>query len=262
MLDNDAAQHIGTAPVNIDEEDADVGMYYSILPIRDTTVIERWKYRARRWTFYCMFALLIIIVLKFQFMVNDLGTWFWVIHLLWVDLDVTVTKNQNFVRFIHGGSFIGSFIIAAVGTLILVREPNFIHSRAGLRHRQEYQLWIIHSITNFVPPFLHALDLYHNLPSLRKRHDISAPCRKLPKDSAHSSPLRQSIRALWMFVSPVAIVIGWFFLKEDPEYDVIHDFPLAIYMPALIVIDILAGILLLFCLFTRTSKYPPLLEKS
>jgi len=208
-----------------------------------------------------MLAATIVIALAFDFMANDLGSWFWVIHLLWFDLDVTVTKNQNFIRFFHGPSFIGSFITAAIGTLVLAREPYFLHQRSLVRHREVYQLWIIHSITNFLPPFLHAIDLFYNYEALRKRHDFSSPCTTLPKGTAHSPRIRQLLRMLWTFLAPMGIVIAWFYLHfhPDDEYIVIENFPIAIYMPALIILDCLAGILLLAVLMTKPTKYPPLI---
>lgn len=257
--------HAGSPMNSAEDEEEDVGTFYSILPIRDTTVRERWKHRCRRTIFYAMFVGAVVIALQFEFMVNDLGSWFWIIHLLWADLDVTVTKNQNFVRFFHGPSFVGSFMTAAIGTLVLAREPLFIHNRSLARHRAGYQLWIIHSITNFLPPFLHILDLWHNYEALRKRHDFSTPWTPIPKDSARSPRLRQTIRMLWSFIAPLGIVIAWYYLHfhPDDEYIVIENFPIAIYMPALVVIDALAWTLLLAVLTTRpkppiTSAYTPI----
>eukprot|EP00026_Physarum_polycephalum_P013457 Phypoly_transcript_13859.p1 GENE.Phypoly_transcript_13859~~Phypoly_transcript_13859.p1 ORF type:complete len:264 (+),score=25.28 Phypoly_transcript_13859:178-969(+) len=253
----------GHAGSPLNAEDDEVGTRYSILPSRDTTVRERWKYRARRWTFYVMFAGIIIIALGFPFMVNDLGSWFWIIHLLWFDLDVTVTKNQDFLRFFHGPSFIGSFMTAAIGTLVIARNPYFIHQRSLVRHREVYQLWIIHSLTNFLPPFLHAIDLFYNYEALRKRHDFSSPCIPLPKVTAHSSLIRQLLRMIWTFLAPLGIVIAWFFVHfyPDDEYIEIENFPIAIYMPALVVLDALAGILLLVVLISRPKPtYPPLIS--
>jgi len=252
-------QNVGTPLEDIDNEgSSEVGAFYSILPIRDTAVKERWKYRLRRWVFYIMFAALMTLVLRFTFMINDLGSWFWVIHLLWFDLDVTVTKNQNFVRFFHGVSFIGAFITAAIGSLIIAFEPSFIQDRSNMQHRSEVEMWTVHSITNYIPPVFHIIDLFYNYEALRKRHYIMLP-GTIPKHSHHST-FRQFMRVMWMFVSPVIVVVVWFILHFYPEYDAIANY-FSVTVPALVVLDLLSGVLLLVILVIRPkTKYPPLLN--
>jgi len=240
------------------DEEEDIGALYSLLPNRDATVRERWKYRIRRWIFYNMFVAFLVVMVQSPFMINDLGSWFWVIHMLYFDLDVTVTKNQQFVRFFHGCSFIGSFITGAMGSLVLAFEPSFINSRSAMNHRSIAAMWVIHSFTNYLPPFLHFFDLTYNYEALRKRHYILLP-GSIPKHTRYS-PTRKALYVAWMLLSPVAVAAVWFVLHLPPEYDVIHDY-LSVVVPSLVVLDFLAGILLLVVLVVRPrSQYTPIAD--
>lgn len=246
-----------------EEEEEEVGAHYSILPIRSETVFERWKYRTRRFVFYSMFLAFLVLVMRIDFMVNDLGSWFWVIHLFYFDLDVTVTKNQRFVRFFHGCSFIGSFITAAIGSLVVAVSPDFIPDRSEEHHISMAFIWVIHSITNYLPPLFHGFDMYYNYEALRKRHYLQFVKPGTKSKPYRYSPLRQFGRMLWTMLSPVLVVAVWFLVPLHPEYDVIKEY-FSVMIPALVVLDILSGVLFFVVLVVKpkvNSAYPPLLEK-
>lgn len=79
---------------DLDDPDNAGGTYYSILPDRRVAVKERWKHWWRRTVFYIMILLFTGGITVWGLLVADINIWFWLLHTLWFELDVTVSKNN------------------------------------------------------------------------------------------------------------------------------------------------------------------------
>jgi hypothetical protein len=135
-------------PGNADLDDDDDDTYYSIIPDRSHAIRERWKYAFRRTCFYVFLGTVFGGAVAYPFIITNLTVWFWIIYLLWFELDVTVPKNAVsyyayiplvyffescviLVHVLHGLAFNGSFLICILATLLMfVFNPNFIAERA------------------------------------------------------------------------------------------------------------------------------------
>jgi hypothetical protein len=86
---------------DIDDDDDDEEAYYSIIPDRSQAIRERWKYAFRRACFYVFLGTVFGGTIAFPFIITNLTVWFWIIYLLWFELDVTVSKNSVSTLLIH-----------------------------------------------------------------------------------------------------------------------------------------------------------------
>merc|ERR1712137_62303 len=113
-------------PGNTDLDDDD-DTYYSIIPDRSHAIRERWKYTFRRACFYIFFGTVFGGTISYPSIITNLTIWFWIIYLLWFELDVTLPKNAFLVQVFHSLAFTGSFLICVLATLLMfVFNPNFI----------------------------------------------------------------------------------------------------------------------------------------
>lgn len=75
------------------DDDDDDDTYYSIIPDRTHTIRERWKYAFRRTCFYVFLGTIFGGTIAYPPIITNLTVWFWIIYLLWFELDVTLPKN-------------------------------------------------------------------------------------------------------------------------------------------------------------------------
>eukprot|EP01129_Flabellula_baltica_P008411 TRINITY_DN3338_c0_g1_i1.p1 TRINITY_DN3338_c0_g1~~TRINITY_DN3338_c0_g1_i1.p1 ORF type:complete len:329 (+),score=30.69 TRINITY_DN3338_c0_g1_i1:56-988(+) len=68
----------------------------------------------RRFMFYCYFAVFLILVHFQVFNVYKLFLWFWIIHTLYLEIDVGSKYQKLFILFLNPLSFVGSFFIASI----------------------------------------------------------------------------------------------------------------------------------------------------
>jgi len=231
-----------------------IGAYYSLLPDRNASVKERWKYWWRRAVFYLLILVFIAGIVAWHWLVQDMSTWFWLLQALWFDLDVTVSKNNKFIRFFHGVAFAGAFVSAVFGSMVIAFKPQFIHDRAITEEEKVAILWTTHCISNYLPVFLHLADLRLNKEQLKKRHYFTFKQPINSKASPASSSIHnQVLRVFWMLASPIILVLLWVLITKSPaQYEVMYNNK-AVVVTAMLIADIISIVILVGTL-TRRRK--------
>lgn len=85
--------YIPATDLGDDDDDDDEMSYLSIIPDRSQAVREKWKYAFRRTCFYVFLGTVFGGTISFPFLITNLTVWFWIIYLLYFELDVTASKN-------------------------------------------------------------------------------------------------------------------------------------------------------------------------
>jgi len=229
-----------------------VNARHSLLPDKITTTKERYKYWLRRSVFYALIVGMVVSVVRYPYVIQDVSTWFWLIHALWFDLDVTVSKNNRPVRFFHGASFVGSFLMAGLGTYFIAYNTETFEHRSKKEHETFATLMVIHCIACFLPPLLHVIDLSLNRENLKKCHVMILKTR-VPRHSSHPTFFNQIIRVLWMFSSPLLILLAWVGLNFQSDYKLV-DANYLFVVPSLFFIDLSTTGLLVFAIRKKVFR--------
>eukprot|EP01104_Vermistella_antarctica_P018461 TRINITY_DN6846_c0_g1_i1.p2 TRINITY_DN6846_c0_g1~~TRINITY_DN6846_c0_g1_i1.p2 ORF type:complete len:326 (-),score=85.13 TRINITY_DN6846_c0_g1_i1:1520-2464(-) len=132
-------------------------------------------------------------------LITNLTFWFWAIHTLYFELELTHPKHTHLVRFFHGMSFNGSFMVMMMVVVLLIHNPSFIAERAKQEGLPLALMWGINIQIHFLPPILHIIDLLMALPQIRQRW----------KMSLKNSRVTTFLKTLWFMASPLLVCLGW-----------------------------------------------------
>ncbi|GAM26924.1 hypothetical protein SAMD00019534_100990 [Acytostelium subglobosum LB1] len=156
-----------------------------------------------------MLTYFLVAVIMFPFLITNLTFWFWIVHVLWFDLDLSTNKNNQFVQLLHALSFVGSYIVMVTATVLLViLNPDFIAERARLEHHSVAFAWALNILIHYVPPVILTADLLLSTEHIRKRHRIHLNYRG--NNSRRSTRMiRDALKVVWAYGAPIGLVGIW-----------------------------------------------------
>ncbi|KAF2075682.1 hypothetical protein CYY_002995 [Polysphondylium violaceum] len=228
-------------------------LYYSDLPIRSHIQKDKYKHWGRRVLFYLLLAYFIAATVSFSFLIKNLTFWFWLIHVLWFELDLTTNKNNFFVQVLHSLSFVGSYVIMITSIILLViLNPEFIANRAKIENHSIAFAWSQNILIHWIPPLLLTLDLVFHKEHIRKRHRIFFNKRR--NNGNAKAWIKDFVKALWCIASPMVVVGIWFgsgFTIES-VYGVTN-YNLSYLVPSMVVVDIILGVFLIYYIRKRDA---------
>eukprot|EP01112_Ceratiomyxa_fruticulosa_P019383 TRINITY_DN6336_c0_g1_i1.p1 TRINITY_DN6336_c0_g1~~TRINITY_DN6336_c0_g1_i1.p1 ORF type:complete len:251 (-),score=22.71 TRINITY_DN6336_c0_g1_i1:18-770(-) len=226
-------------------------VYIPILQDHKQLLKERWKFWLRKGLFYVLLTVNMMACIKFPFLITNLTTWFALVHVLWFELDLAQGRNSILIQFFHGMSFVGSYTICVLATLLIfVFNPGFLEERSKKEHHSVAIAWLLFAWSHWLPPILLSLDLYLNLDLLQRRHRLTM--FRLLKEGQEVSKItmvRQTIRILVIIFTPIALISVWYLAGFTPQkvYDTTN-LNYGIGIPVGLVTNILAGAVLVYFL--------------
>ncbi|EFA75711.1 hypothetical protein PPL_10764 [Heterostelium album PN500] len=224
-------------------------IYYSELPLRDQIQREKYKHWARRILFYLQLAYFITATVMFPFLITNLTFWFWLIHTLWFELDITSNKNNIWIQMLHALSFVGSWIVMITATILLViLNPDFIKSRAEKEHHSVVFAWLLNVLIHYIPPVLVTVDLFLHREHHRKRHRIILSKQR----NTTRVWVKDSIKVIWAYCAPMAVVGIWLGVGFTPEnvYGVTN-YSYSYLIPLMVVTDLVFATLFVYVVKKR-----------
>jgi len=184
-----------------------------ILPDQADILKESWKYAWRRTVFYIDLLGLIGYISQFPLQLTGIFTWVWIANILWFELDLTSVRSNILVQFLHGFSFIGSYLGMFLMILVIICGSDFVHSLPDSDGTSSPVLaWILTTWVNFSPPLIVTIDLYLHRNDLIQRHRLNLPSRPYrPKKLA-----RVLVQTVWLFLCSPLIGAIWYFMNIPP----------------------------------------------
>lgn len=146
----------------------------------------------------------------------------------------------------------GSFVVAAVETTLVIFNPRYIYDNAAASKFSAGALWTVYCISNYLPPIFHLVDLVINKDQLRRRQYFTFTTHS--QTHASSSLPIQIVRVVWAFIFPVAIIIIWMELTDS----IAHKIFIA-NISTVVITSLIAGILsvtFLTLFLTRVKSVP------
>ncbi|EGG21860.1 hypothetical protein DFA_01746 [Cavenderia fasciculata] len=228
-------------------------LYYSDLPIRSELQREKYRHWGRRILFYIHLAYFVTATVMFPFLITNLTFWFWLIHTLWFELDVTTNKNNIFIQLLHAVSFVGSYIVMITATILLViLNPDFISQRAEMENHSVAFAWLLNVWIHYIPPILLTLDLFLHKEHIRKRHRITfnrnSPSKKVI--------LKDTLKVIWAIIAPMGVCAAWMLAGYTPE-NVYHvtNYSYTYLIPIMCATDVIFAVIFLFIVKKRKDTY-------
>jgi hypothetical protein len=210
-----------------------------IVPDRQDLLKEKLKYSWRRLIFYVFFFFLVFNVSYYPDQTKDIGSWLWVAHTLWFELDVTMRRNGFPTRALHALSFCGSWIVAAYFVVLIANNPSYIDDNAQKFNRSPTVLWLIHIWIHWLPPVWSALDLFLHYDDLRTRHRFAF------KGLTGYKFYRFIGQLIWTFIAAPCLALVWYLLGHELAP---APMPWTVALPVLIGVNVVAGIAFIFLL--------------
>jgi hypothetical protein len=155
----------------------------------ELTKRERGGFVYRRVVFYIMLLYFCAATMKFPMLVRYRGVWlqvssltlcmqitnltfwFWAIHTLWFEVEVTYRRHSVLCSFLHGLSFCGAFDVFVLDTILLIYNPGLIAQRSQIEHLPIWVMWLLNAQLHWLPVILVCVDLYLSRSTLQRRHD-------------------------------------------------------------------------------------------
>ncbi|EGC37183.1 hypothetical protein DICPUDRAFT_77194 [Dictyostelium purpureum] len=232
------------------QEDFNGGsLYYSDLPIKSQLQKDKYRHYGRKILFYLLLAYFITATVMFPFLITNLTFWFWLIHIIYFELDLTSSKNNIFVQIIHGLSFVGSFVVMVTSIILLViLNPDFISNRAKIEHHSVAFAWSQNVLIHWVPPVLLSIDLFLHKEHIRKRH------RLILKRSVRRAWVKDIFKVFWCVFAPFVVVGAWFGagFTIDKVYGV-HNYNLTALLCSMGAMDVVVGIVFVYFIRKRDA---------
>ncbi|KYQ89657.1 hypothetical protein DLAC_09623 [Tieghemostelium lacteum] len=237
------------------QEDFNGGsLYYSELPIRSSIQKDKYKHWGRRILFYLMLAYFITAITMFPFLITNLTFWFWLIHILYFELDLTTNKNNFFIQILHSLSFVGSFVVMITSIILLViLNPEFIGQRAEKEHHSVAFAWLQNILIHWMPPMFVVVDLFLHKDHIRKRHRII-----LARDRGQSSTkslVKDIIKVIWTVCGTMTIVGIWMSQFTIKEVYGVTNYNLSYLIPSMVVLNIIVAIIFLYIIKKKEDSY-------
>ncbi|GAM18830.1 hypothetical protein SAMD00019534_020050 [Acytostelium subglobosum LB1] len=228
--------------------------YYSDIPLKREILHEKYRHWARRILFYLALGYFITATIMFPFLITNLTFWFWLIHVLWFELDLTTNKNNIFIQLLHAVSFVGSWIVMVTATILLViLNPDFIAQRAHEEHHSVAFAWLLNVWVHYIPPILLTLDMFVFKEHIRKRHHIIL---SREHNTNRRMWVQDVLKVVWAYLAPIGIVGIW--LGAGFTIQVVYgvtNFSYNYLVPIMVGTDIIFATLFLYLVRRRNDNY-------